>query len=100
MSSDINTNRTRLIAGLVILIVLLIPIIYTVLRFFPRATEPSQLGHRSPVPLLTYCATEQTRLCVVSFSQEVDGGMQVIFQAPRAFYPLFILKIRHNNVEN
>ena len=97
MSSDTFTNRNRLIAGLVILSVISILIIYALIRLLPRESEPRNLGHRSPVALLTYCAPEQTTLCIVSFSQEVDGGMQVIFQAPRATYPLFTLMIHHTN---
>jgi len=100
MASGILTNRNRLIAGLVILIVLVILMIYSLITFLQRREGQPQVDHRSPVETLGYCSGEQDKLCIVTFSQEVDGGMQVNFQIPNAFFPEFILKISHNEDES
>jgi hypothetical protein len=44
---------------------------------------------------LGYCDAEPDRLCVVSFNQDIDGSLQVVFQTPRSSYPVFILKIQN-----
>jgi hypothetical protein len=100
MSLDTFTNRNRLIAGLIILIGLLVLIVYFVVSLLSRRTERPRIGHRSPIATLTYCGAELDKLCIVSFSQEVDGRMDVNFQLPDASYPDFILKIIHNGAES
>lgn len=100
MSLDTFTNRNRLIAGLIILIGLIVLIVYFVASLLSRRTERPRLGHRSPIAALTYCGAELDKLCIVSFSQEVDGTMEVNFQIPDASYPDFILKINHNGEES
>jgi hypothetical protein len=99
MSSEIITNRNRLIAGLVILLILVVLVIYFLVASLSRRTERPQLDHRLPVAALTYCGAEQDKLCVISFSQEVDGGMQISFQTPFAYYPEFLVKINHDGEE-
>ena len=49
---------------------------------------------------LSYCGPEDTRLCVVSFGQVIDGDMQVHFQVPRFLYPDFILVINRFGEES
>jgi hypothetical protein len=100
MASETFTNRNRLIAGLAIVLVLLTLIIYSVIRIRPRGVAGPQVGHRSPAETLTYCGAEQNKLCIVAFSQEVDGSLQVNFETPYAFYPEFILTINHNGEES
>jgi len=100
MSLDTFTNRNRLTAGLVILIGLIVLIVYFVATLFSRRTERPRIGHRSPIAALSYCGAELNKLCIVSFSQEVDGRMDVNFQLPDASYPDFILKIIHDGEES
>ena len=100
MSSDYAAHRNRLIAGLAILVILLILVVYLLVRFIPEGNDPAQVGHRSPLSGLTYCGAEGDILCVVSFTQEVDGAMQVNFQTPHASFPEFILQIIHNGEES
>ena len=98
MSFGTLTNRNRWIAGSVFLLVIVLLIIYSVITL--RVSGGPQVGHRLPIETLTYCGVEQNKLCIVNFSQVVDGGMQVNFQTPYAFYPEFILKISHNGEES
>lgn len=93
-------DRNRLIAGLAILIVVALLILYSVIAFALRGKERPQLGYRVPIASLSYCDTEQNKLCITTFSQIVDGGLQVNFQTPSAFYPDFILKIGHDGEES
>jgi hypothetical protein len=100
MSSEIQTSRNRLIAGIAILaILLLIPIVALLLSLRPREPEP-HIGRRSPVAELSYCGAEERVLCIVSFSQIVDGAMQVNLQTPRVFYPPIVLLIDRYGVES
>jgi len=98
--SDTRTYRNWLIAGLVILIILTAICVYSAITFLPRKQERPQLEHRYPIPTLTYCGAESDELCIVSFSQEVDGGLQVVFQTPSRFFPDFLLKINRNGEES
>ena len=100
MSSDYHIHRNRLIAGLVILGVLLILVIFSAVVFVLPRDGQAQVGHRSPVAELTYCDAEHDRLCIVSFSQEVDGAMLVNFLIPHASFPKFFLIISYNGVES
>lgn len=102
MSSDYAAHRNRLIAGLAILVILLILVVYLLIRFIPEGNDQAQaqVGQRSPLSGLTYCGAEGDILCVVSFTQEVDGAMQVNFQTPHASFPEFILQIIHNGEES
>ncbi|MEO8355958.1 MAG: hypothetical protein ABI621_08590 [Chloroflexota bacterium] len=100
MSSDYATHRNRLIAGLAILVVLLIMVIYWLSTLLQQGSGQAQVGHHSIIPELAYCGSEQGTLCIVSFSQEVDGAMQVNFQTPRALFPEFILTISNNGAES
>lgn len=100
MSSDYATHRNRWIAGLAILVVLVILVIYWLSTLLQQGRGQAQVGHHSIIPELAYCGSEQGTLCIVSFSQEVDGAMQVNFQTPRAFFPEFILTINNNGVES
>ena len=100
MALNTFTTRDRLIAGVVTLLVLVVLLSYSVISVLPRREAGPQVGHRSPAETLTYCGAEQNKLCIVAFSQEVDGGMQVNFETPYAFYPEFILKITHDGQES
>lgn len=98
--TDTRTNRNWLIAGLVISIVFVILIVYFVTTLVSRKTDRPPLGHRSPAGTLEYCGADLDQLCIVSFSQNVDGSLQVNFQIPSFFYPDFFLTIDHNGQES
>src|SRR5690349_23749535 len=93
-------NRNWLITGLVIAIAFVILIVYFVSTLVSRKTERPQLGHRSPAGTLEYCGSDLKRLCIVSFSQNPDGSLQVNFQIPSSLYPDFILTINNNGQES
>lgn len=102
MSSDIQTYRNRWIAGLLILFIfILLAVIFGIL-FLQKRAEGSgpRVGHRSPIDALAYCGPEDRELCIVSFSQILDGSMQVNIQTPRVFYPQIILIINRHGVES
>jgi len=96
MSSDTSTNRTRLIAGLAILTVLLVVVLYSLIQLLPHKQERLLIGHRTIPTTLSYCdAQHSNKLCIVAFTQNLDGSMQVIFQTPRSSYPVFVLQIQN-----
>lgn len=99
MSSADQTHRNRWIAGLAILVVLLILVMFSAISLLQPAARPGRVGHHSIIPALTYCGSDQDRLCIISFTREVDGAMRVNFQTPHAYFPEFILKIVHNMQE-
>ena len=94
------TNRNRLIAGSVFLLVIILVLVYSVIAFALRGKGGPQVGHHTLIETLSYCGAVENKLCIVDFSQEVDGGMQINFQTPYAFYPEFILKIIRNGEES
>lgn len=102
MSLDIRTNRSRWIAGLLILVIFILLAVVFVVQFIQKRAEGSgpRVGHRSPIAALAYCGAEDRELCIVSFSQIIDGGMQVYIQTPRVFYPPIILVINRYGVES
>jgi hypothetical protein len=102
MSSDIQTHRNRWIAGLLILAIFLLLAVILIVRFLQSRDGGNgpQVGARSPIAELAYCGTEVRELCIVSFNQIVDGGMQVNIQTPRVFYPEILLTINRYGVES
>ncbi|HSK67102.1 MAG TPA: hypothetical protein VK888_09235, partial [Anaerolineales bacterium] len=100
MSIDIQTSRNRLIAGIAVLVILLLAAVIFLLSSIRQRAEAPSIGHRSPVASLDYCGPDDGKLCVVSFSQIVDGDMQVNIQTPRVFYPKFVLLINRFGVES
>jgi hypothetical protein len=100
MSSELITNRHRLVGGLVILLVLVALILYSLMASLHKKVQQPHVYHRSPVDALTYCGAELDKLCIISFSQEVDGDMQISFQTPFLYYPEFLVKINHNGEES
>jgi hypothetical protein len=100
MSLGIFSTRNRLIAGLALLLVIVLLIIYSVIAFASRGKGGPQVGSRSPIETLMYCGADQDKLCIISFSQVVDGGMQINLQMPYGLYPPFVLKISHDGDES
>lgn len=100
MAANYQIHRNRLIAGSAILVVLLVLVVYFLITLLPEGEEQAQVGQRSPLPQLTYCGAEQDVLCILSFTQEVDGALQVHFQMPREYFPLFTLIIDNNGQES
>src|ERR1041384_4929517 len=98
--TDNRTNRNWWVAGLVVVIAFVILIVYFVTTLVSRKTTRPQLGHRSPVGALEYCGADLNQLCIVSFSQNVDGSLQVNVHIPDSVYPDFILTIDHNGQES
>lgn len=100
MSIDIQTSRNRLIAGIAVLVILLLVAVFFLLSSIRQPADAPRIGHRSPVAELDYCGPDDRELCVVSFSQIVDGDMQVNIHTPRVFYPKFVLLINRFGVES
>jgi hypothetical protein len=97
MSTD--TRIKWIIAGLAISVVFVILLIfYGITRFTHKDGRPP-FGQRAPVETLSYCGSEQDKLCIVSFSQGGDGQMLVNFQTPNPYYPEFVLSIAFNGQE-
>jgi hypothetical protein len=100
MTSEISKNRNRLITGLVILLVFFLLICYFLISFLFRKPEQPKLGNHSPVDTLAYCVAEPRGLCIVSFSQVVDGAMQINIQLPYDHYPEFVVIINRNGQDS
>ncbi len=97
--TGIHINRNWLIIGLVILLAVA-TLVFSILRLLSRRVDRPQLGHRTPIAELAYCGTDLNQLCIVSFTQSIDGSLQVNFQIPDFFYPDFILAINNNGQES
>ena len=100
MSIDIQTSRNRLNAGIAVLVILLLVAVIFLLSSIRQRAEAPRIGHRSPVAGLDYCGPDDRKLCIVSFSQIMDGDMQVNIHTPRVFYPKFVLLINRFGVES
>jgi hypothetical protein len=100
MSSEIQTSRNRLLVGITILVILIAAVVIALVLSIRQRPEGPRIGQRSPVAELEYCGTEARQLCIVSFSQIVDGDMQVNIQTPRVFYPRIVLAINRYGVES
>lgn len=100
MSADIQNHQMRLFSGVAILAIVLLLALGVIFQSVQSLSPDPQIGHRSPAARLTYCAPDDPRLCVVSFSQLIDGNMQVHFKLPRTLYPEFTLVINRYGVES
>lgn len=87
-------------AGLLVLLVFVVLICYFLISFLFRKPEQPKIGSHSPVDTLAYCKPDQTGLCIVAFSQIVDGAMQINIQTPYTHYPEIVLKINRNGQES
>jgi hypothetical protein len=69
-------NRTRVIAGLIVLVLLVSLTPYAANVLIRKwGAQPPQVGQRSPAPGLSYCAPEEARPCVISFQVGAPGDM-------------------------
>lgn len=89
-----------MIAGIAVLVLLLLVAVILLVSSIRQRADAPRIGHRSPVAELNYCGPDDRELCVVSFSQIVDGDMQVNIHTPRVFYPKFVLIINRYGVES
>jgi hypothetical protein len=62
-------------------------------------SDPVETGQNAPASGLAYCADEQVRPCVVSFSVDADENMLVNLLLPDLSFPTFYLKITSGSVE-
>lgn len=94
-------NRNRLIAGFAILAILgitsVIGLVFLLNKWRPTQ---SQLHQRAPVLELTYCNSNNTKPCIVSFGIDTDGNMLVNLFVPISSFSDFYLKIIRNTGEH
>jgi len=95
-------NRNRLIAGLAILVTIIgiAGVIGIVFLLNKWRSAQSQVSQRSPVLELTYCNSNNTAPCIVSFGIDPDGNMLVNLLVPNSSFPDFYLKIVRNAGEH
>jgi hypothetical protein len=62
-------------------------------------SDPVETGQNAPVSGLAYCADEQVRPCVVSFSVDADDNMLVNLLLPASSFPSFYLEIARGGSE-
>jgi hypothetical protein len=86
-------NRNRLIAGGIAVVVLLLVLIMAGIRLWRSMQQPPHAGQKILVARLGYCSAEDTRPCIVSFSQDGRGSMLVDILIPSSSFPDFSLII-------
>lgn len=86
-------NRNRLIAGIVAAIVILLVLIAAGIRLWRSTREAPRAGQKTLVMKLGYCGADDTRPCIVSFSQDGAGNMLVDILIPSSAFPAFYLII-------
>ena len=87
-------TRTRLIAGIAILSLLILTISGAFLLRRNRTSNQARVEQRFPLQDLDYCHSDQVTPCIVSFGLDAEGNMLVSFLTAGAFYPDFYLKIK------
>ena len=87
-------NRTQLIAGVAILVLLILMIPGSILLRREWQRRQAHVEQRFPLQELNYCNSDQVTPCVLSFGLDADGNMLVNFLTSGAFYPDFYLKIK------
>lgn len=93
-------NRNRLIAGIAIFAILGITSVIGLVSLLNKwKTGQSQVGYKSPAMELTYCNSQNTPPCVVSFGIDSNGSMLVNLLVPASTFPDFYLKIIRNTSE-
>ena len=94
-------NRNRLLAGIVILAILGITSVIGLVSLLNKwKTGQSQVGYKSPAMELTYCNSQNTTPCIVSFGIDSNGNMLVNLLVPASNFPDFYLKIIRNAGEH
>jgi hypothetical protein len=61
-------------------------------------SRQAQVGHREPLPALSYCTPEQLRPCILSFTLDADGRMVInVLRDPSS--PDFYITIKQDRGE-
>ena len=95
-----HVNRNRLIAGLAILAVFMILVVFgSNLLFKEWNNRQPQIGQREPLPSLSYCSSSQIRPCILAFNLDADGKMIVNVLADGSSAK-FYLKIKKDGQDN
>lgn len=95
LAKESHVNRNRVVAGVILMAVLIAMVLFatTFLTREWKSRQP-QVGQRSIVPRLRYCASDEARPCVVSFELDPEGRMIINLLAERSS-PDFEIRIRH-----
>ena len=86
-------NRNRLIAGIAVAVAILLVIGAAGVALWRSKDQSRQAGHKLVIMKLGYCGSGETRPCIVSFSQDGEGGMLVDILVPDSGFPNFYLTI-------
>lgn len=79
--------------------VVLIVLVTVGVRLLYSKSHPPREGHKMLITKLGYCGPEDTRPCIVSFSQDGEGNMLVNILVPSSNFPDFYLKINREGEE-
>lgn len=86
-------NRNRLIAGAAVAVVILIVLGAAGVARWRSKDQSRHTGHKLVITKLGYCSSGEIRPCIVSFSQDGQGGMLVDILVPDSGFPNFYLTI-------
>ena len=86
-------KRNRLIAGAAVAVVILLVLGAAGVALWRSKDQSRHTGHKLEITKLGYCGSGETRPCIVSFSQDGEGGMLVDILVPDSGFPNFYLTI-------
>lgn len=87
---EASVNRKQwIIAGVIVVLV----VIGLLALSGGGLDNPQATGENDPVHALAYCADEQARPCIVSFSADARENMIINFLLPDLSFPAFYLKV-------
>ena len=86
-------NRNHLIAGIAVAVAILLVIGAVGVARWRSKDQSRQAGHKLVIMKLGYCGSGGARPCIVSFSQDGEGGMRVYILVPDSGFPNFYLTI-------
>jgi len=96
-----RVKRNRLLPVLAILAVIIILIVGGFGIPWSRSkSNPPQSGKRTLVSELAYCSSNDIQPCIMSFTSDTNGKMQVNIVIPDSSYPDFYLMISNDDEKN
>ena len=89
-----------MLAGVVILVILTIVMIAgSIILLREWNSRQAQVGHREPLPGLSYCSASQIRPCILSFNLDANRNMVINILTDGSFFSDFYMKVRHEEGE-
>lgn len=91
--------RNRSLVRFAALLCVILAAAGSVLLFGALKNRQGQLGHRAPLPPISYCSPDDARPCIVSFTLDRDGKMSINIQTESTSSTDFDVQIKHGEAE-